>query len=201
MYDGTNSLHEMMSEFFQIGGSMFIMAIQYLMARDLMCHPDEYADKMVATDHVTNQFKQERSVPGLLHMLSTTCAHAPPLQRASQSSPHRNLLDELRRAAPTSVPLASTLAPSTSGITQGPSQANTQLSSLKRALSAAQSSSSDSSSSSEENSSSSEENSSDEEQVLPPKRTPPPAPAKNQKHSKSVAKNDTGKNKKKRSKK
>ena len=145
-------------------------------------------------DHVTNQFKQERSVPGLLHMLSTTCAHAPPLQRASQSSPHRNLLDELRRAAPTSVPLASTSAPSTSGITQGPSQANAQLSSLKRALSAAQSSSSDSSSSSEENSS-------DEEQVLPPKRTPPPAPAKNQKHSKSVAKNDTGKNKKKRSKK
>ena len=87
MYDDTDSLHQMMSEFFQIGGSMFTMAIQYLMARDLMCHPDKCADEMVATDHVTNQFKQEHSVLGLLHMLSTTCARAPPLQGASQSVP------------------------------------------------------------------------------------------------------------------
>ena len=121
MYDDADSFYEI-SEFFQIGGSMFIMAMQYLMARDLMWHPDEYADKMVATDHIINQFKQERSVPALLHLLSTTCAHAPPLQGTSQSATHRKRMDELCRAAPSSVPLGSTSAPSMSAITRRTSQ-------------------------------------------------------------------------------
>ena len=194
MYDDTDSLHDIMSEFFQIGGSMFIMAIQYIMARDLMCHPDEYADKMVATDHITNLFKQERSVPGLLQMLSTTCAHAPSSQGLSQGAAHRNLLQELRRASHSSFPLAPASAPSTSGLTQPTSQPNAQISSLKRAVSKAQASSSDSSSSSEESSS-------DVEPVLPPKRARPPPPVKNAKRDKSVARNEIGKNKKSGSKK
>ena len=177
MYDDSDSLHEMMSEFFQIGGSMFVMAIQYLMARDLMCHPDQYADKMVATDHVTNNFKQERSVPGLLHMLSNTCAHASPLQTGSHTSTHRNLLHELRKAATNSTRVASTSATATSA----------QRSSLKRTLSVTQPSSSDTSSSSEESSS-------DEEQAQPPKRAPPPPPAQNPTHGTSMPRNKTGKN-------
>ena len=40
MYNDLDPMHEMMSQFFQIGGSMFVMAIQYLMAGDLMCHPE-----------------------------------------------------------------------------------------------------------------------------------------------------------------
>ena len=146
MYDDTDSLHDIMSEFFQIGGSMFIMAIQYIMPRDLMCHPDEYADKMVATDHA---------------------------QGLSQGAAHTNLLQELRRASHSSFPLASTSAPSKSGLMQPTSQPNAQISSLKRAVSKAQSSSSDSSSSSEESSC-------DEELVLPPKRAPPPPSVKKQ---------------------
>ena len=87
MYDDTDSLHQMMSEFFQIGGSMFTMAIQYLMARDLMCHPDKYADEMVATDHVTNQFKQEHSVPVFCICYQPPVHMHHPLQGASQSAP------------------------------------------------------------------------------------------------------------------
>ena len=78
---------------------MFIMSIQYLMARDLVCHPEEYADKIVATDRIMNDFKQARSVPALLQMLTTTCAHPIPRPGGSPTAPNRNLLDELRRAA------------------------------------------------------------------------------------------------------
>ena len=74
MYNDLDHMHEMISQFFQIGRSMFIMAIQYLMARDLMCHPELY--RIIATDRIINDFKQALSVPALFQMLSTTCAHA-----------------------------------------------------------------------------------------------------------------------------
>ena len=69
--DDADLLHEMMSHFSQIGGSRYVMSIQYFIARDLMCHPEEYANKMVATDYVVIEFKHTRSVASLLHMLST----------------------------------------------------------------------------------------------------------------------------------
>ena len=125
----------MMAQFFQLGGSMFIMSIQYLMARDLVCHPEEYkrdlvchpADKIVATDRIMNDFKQARSVLALLQMLTTTCAHPISRPGGSPTAPNRNLLDELRRAA-----TPSTSRGTTSTATM---DTNAKLQSLKRAIS------------------------------------------------------------------
>lgn len=83
-YDDSSPIHDAMAEMFQVGGAIYAMSIQYLMARDLMCHPEEYADKMVGTDRIITDFKKERSVPALLEMLSSACV--PKSQQRQQSS-------------------------------------------------------------------------------------------------------------------
>ena len=185
MYDDTDPIHDMMAQFFQIGGSMYVMSIQYLMARDVMCHPEEYADKIVATDRIINEFKEARSVPALLQMLTITCAHATPSQAASQSRPNRSLLDELRRAAPSSLPTPSiSRLPCTSSSTEQTIQANSKLRSLKRALAKTQTSSSENSSFS-----SSEGESSSEDEAAAKQQKRAPSPVKNPKQKEPIAKN------------
>lgn len=158
LYDDSAPIHNLMENFFQLGGSMFIMSIQYLMARDLMCHPTEYADKMVASDQIINQFKQAQSVPALLQMLSTTCAFDPSQHlKPSTSTPNRSLLDELRKAAH-----STSSCTTTSNATL---EANTRVQTLKRVLNQA----------ANQTSSSSSSDSSDEE---PPKKRKSPPPKK-----------------------
>ena len=161
-----------MLQFFQIGGSMYVMSTQYLMGRDLMCHPEAYVEKIVATDRIINAFKEARSVPALLPMLTTTCAHGTPSQPVSQSRANRSLLDELQTAAPSSLPTPSTSRlPCTSSSTEQTIQANSKVRSLKHAFAKTQASSSERSSSS---SSVGESSSEDGAAAKQRKRAPPP---------------------------
>ena len=146
---------------------------------------------MVATDQIINDFKQACSIPALLQMLLTTCAHATsPSQSSSQTMPNRSLLDELRRTAPSSTASVSTSSPSRpSTSTHQTIESNEHLKSLKRAL--YQPSSQESSTSS-----SSEDTTSDEVKQKPLKCKSAALPAENIKQDKLTGKTDGGKKKK-----
>ena len=119
MYDDGHPIHNLMTEFFQIGWAMYVMSTQYLMS-----HPQEYANKMMGTDPIINRFKEARSVPGLLEMLSTTWTSATNSQGTSNQTATRSLLDQLCTAAPcsqTAAPSSQTAGWSTSSQSQSSS--------------------------------------------------------------------------------
>lgn len=97
MYQDESETHEAMIQLFQVGGSMYLMATQYLVVKELLSSPAEYADKMVGNELPIKDFKRKRNVPGVLDMLKTTCA-PPHHRRSTERTSSKSLMAELKAA-------------------------------------------------------------------------------------------------------
>ena len=88
-----------MKHMVQLGGSMFLRGIQYLVVKELLLNPTAYANKMVGDNPDITDFKADPSVAGLLTMLKRSCTNTAAQRESSASTPSTSkLLSELEDA-------------------------------------------------------------------------------------------------------
>ena len=98
LYKNVPHITKAMNDMVQLGGSMFITGIQYLVVKELLSHPQIYANKMVGTNPNITTFKPDTSVAGLLSMLYHFSCRSVKSSESVPTTSSRNLLDELSAA-------------------------------------------------------------------------------------------------------
>ena len=98
LYKNDYEVDKAMKDMVQLGGSMFLMGIQYLVVKELLSNPFAYVNKMVGDNPDITDFKADPSVAGLT-MLKSTCTNPKTQSETSASTPSTsNFLSELEHA-------------------------------------------------------------------------------------------------------
>lgn len=96
-YNEESVIADNMQEFFKAGGALFLTAIHFFVAQNVLCDPKSYANRMVADNPQTEAFKREIDVRSLLIMFENLCIKD---RDKEEKRPHtsgfkKNLMSEL----------------------------------------------------------------------------------------------------------
>ncbi|KAJ7359019.1 hypothetical protein OS493_019926 [Desmophyllum pertusum] len=97
LYESNDTLDNEIDELFQLGGALFILAAQYIVARTVIRSPEAYAE-IVQTDNGSDaDFKRERTIKGMLEFISDECCRSkrPTMRSSEERLRMLNALDDI----------------------------------------------------------------------------------------------------------
>ncbi|KAJ7359023.1 hypothetical protein OS493_019930 [Desmophyllum pertusum] len=125
LYESNDILDNEIDELFQLGGALFILAAQYIVARTVIRSPEAYAE-IVQTDNGSDaDFKREGTIKGMVEFISDECCRSKkPMKRSSEERLRMlNVFDDMLEDSGASSPSPSSSKPRSldSGISAPPS--------------------------------------------------------------------------------
>ena len=73
LYDESSPLTDAMKRMFKLGGAMFTMSIQFLVAQHYLSDPNLYGSRLCNDNQHCKDFQMNRDVRSLHHMLKSMC--------------------------------------------------------------------------------------------------------------------------------
>ncbi|KAJ7359024.1 hypothetical protein OS493_019931 [Desmophyllum pertusum] len=113
LYESNDTLDNEIDELFQLGGALFILAAQYIVARTVIRSPEAYAE-IVQTDNGSDaDFKRERTIKGMLEFISDECCRSkkPTMRSSEERLRMLNALDNMLEDSGASSPSTSSRKP------------------------------------------------------------------------------------------